>query len=140
MSDFSRPMSVHLCISPSVNFKKCFCLFFTANIFQQHFPAAIDSFQDAVKCLSEFACNIAFPDTSMEAIRLIRYCAKYVSERPQVFYFFLTLVCSYYLLTILTEALLATKNFQTQTSVSQQQEFVLKVYSELGIVSVLNKS
>ncbi|KAJ1123190.1 hypothetical protein NDU88_001663, partial [Pleurodeles waltl] len=53
------------------------------NIFQQHFPAAIDSFQDAVKCLSEFACNAAFPDTSMEAIRLIRYCAKYVSERPQ---------------------------------------------------------
>ncbi|XP_077191682.1 brefeldin A-inhibited guanine nucleotide-exchange protein 2 isoform X2 [Paroedura picta] len=54
------------------------------NIFQQHFPAAIDSFQDAVKCLSEFACNAAFPDTSMEAIRLIRFCAKYVSERPQV--------------------------------------------------------
>ncbi|XP_069507381.1 brefeldin A-inhibited guanine nucleotide-exchange protein 2 [Ambystoma mexicanum] len=54
------------------------------HIFQQHFPAAIDSFQDAVKCLSEFACNAAFPDTSMEAIRLIRYCAKYVSERPQV--------------------------------------------------------
>uniref|UniRef100_A0A7M4EQW0 ARF guanine nucleotide exchange factor 2 n=1 Tax=Crocodylus porosus TaxID=8502 RepID=A0A7M4EQW0_CROPO len=59
-------------------------LFSPANIFQQHFPAAIDSFQDAVKCLSEFACNVAFPDTSMEAIRLIRYCAKYVSERPQV--------------------------------------------------------
>ncbi|XP_030068916.1 brefeldin A-inhibited guanine nucleotide-exchange protein 2 isoform X1 [Microcaecilia unicolor] len=54
-----------------------------SNIFQQHFPAAIDSFQDAIKCLSEFACNAAFPDTSMEAIRLIRYCAKYVSERPE---------------------------------------------------------
>ncbi|XP_075427392.1 brefeldin A-inhibited guanine nucleotide-exchange protein 2 [Ascaphus truei] len=53
------------------------------NVFQHHFPAAIDSFQDAVKCLSEFACNAAFPDTSMEAIRLIRYCAKYVSEKPQ---------------------------------------------------------
>lgn len=52
-------------------------------IFQHHFPAAIDSFQDAVKCLSEFACNAAFPDTSMEAIRLIRYCARYVSEKPQ---------------------------------------------------------
>uniref|UniRef100_A0A4W3GFF6 ARF guanine nucleotide exchange factor 1 n=1 Tax=Callorhinchus milii TaxID=7868 RepID=A0A4W3GFF6_CALMI len=50
-----------------------------------HFPATIDSFQDAVKCLSEFACNAAFPDTSMEAIRLIRHCAKYVSERPQAF-------------------------------------------------------
>ncbi|XP_056277918.1 brefeldin A-inhibited guanine nucleotide-exchange protein 2 isoform X1 [Pseudoliparis swirei] len=51
--------------------------------FQEHFAAAIDSFQDAVKCLSEFVCNAAFPDTSMEAIRLIRHCAKYVSERPQ---------------------------------------------------------
>uniref|UniRef100_A0A8C5WI18 ARF guanine nucleotide exchange factor 2 n=1 Tax=Leptobrachium leishanense TaxID=445787 RepID=A0A8C5WI18_9ANUR len=54
-----------------------------SDVFQHHFPAAIDSFQDAVKCLSEFACNAAFPDTSMEAIRLIRYCAKYVSEKPQ---------------------------------------------------------
>ncbi|KAM3923498.1 brefeldin A-inhibited guanine nucleotide-exchange protein 2 isoform 2-T2 [Leptodactylus fuscus] len=53
------------------------------NVFQHHFPAAIDSFQDAVKCLSEFACNFTFPDTSMEAIRLIRYCAKYVSNKPQ---------------------------------------------------------
>ncbi|KAL7984261.1 hypothetical protein Chor_002831, partial [Crotalus horridus] len=54
-------------------------------VFEKHFPATIDSFQDAVKCLSEFACNAAFPDTSMEAIRLIRHCAKYVSERPQAF-------------------------------------------------------
>ncbi|XP_075882791.1 brefeldin A-inhibited guanine nucleotide-exchange protein 2 [Nelusetta ayraudi] len=53
------------------------------NTFQEHFASAIDSFQDAVKCLSEFVCNAAFPDTSMEAIRLIRHCAKYVSERPQ---------------------------------------------------------
>uniref|UniRef100_A0A8C4SFB1 ADP-ribosylation factor guanine nucleotide-exchange factor 2 (brefeldin A-inhibited) n=1 Tax=Erpetoichthys calabaricus TaxID=27687 RepID=A0A8C4SFB1_ERPCA len=53
------------------------------SIFQKHFSAAIDSFQDAVKCLSEFACNAGFPDTSMEAIRLIKHCAKYVSERPQ---------------------------------------------------------
>lgn len=45
----------------------------------------IDSFQDAIKCLSEFACNAAFPDTSMEAIRLIRHCAKFVAEHPQVF-------------------------------------------------------
>ncbi|XP_056378102.1 brefeldin A-inhibited guanine nucleotide-exchange protein 1 isoform X2 [Hyla sarda] len=54
-------------------------------VFEKHFPATIDSFQDAVKCLSEFACNAAFPDTSMEAIRLIRHCAKYVSDRPQTF-------------------------------------------------------
>uniref|UniRef100_A0A8D3DT56 ARF guanine nucleotide exchange factor 1 n=1 Tax=Scophthalmus maximus TaxID=52904 RepID=A0A8D3DT56_SCOMX len=55
------------------------------NVFEKHFAATIDSFQDAVKCLSEFACNASFPDTSMEAIRLIRHCAKYVSERPQAF-------------------------------------------------------
>ncbi|XP_055508524.1 brefeldin A-inhibited guanine nucleotide-exchange protein 2-like isoform X2 [Leucoraja erinacea] len=55
-----------------------------SDIFKKHFPAAIDSFQDAVKCLSEFACNAAFPDTSMEAIRFIRHCATYVYERPQV--------------------------------------------------------
>lgn len=61
-----------------------FHIIFTVNVFAKHFPATIDSFQDAVKCLSEFACNAAFPDTSMEAIRLIRHCAKYVSERPQV--------------------------------------------------------
>uniref|UniRef100_A0A8D0CJN4 ARF guanine nucleotide exchange factor 1 n=1 Tax=Scleropages formosus TaxID=113540 RepID=A0A8D0CJN4_SCLFO len=54
-------------------------------VFEKHFPATIDSFQDAVKCLSEFACNASFPDTSMEAIRLIRHCAKYVSDRPQAF-------------------------------------------------------
>lgn len=54
-------------------------------VFEKHFPATIDSFQDAGKCLSEFACNAAFPDTSMEAIRLIRHCAKYVSDRPQAF-------------------------------------------------------
>uniref|UniRef100_A0A8B9ZIW4 ADP ribosylation factor guanine nucleotide exchange factor 1 n=1 Tax=Anas platyrhynchos TaxID=8839 RepID=A0A8B9ZIW4_ANAPL len=60
-----------------------FTLFLPAIVFEKHFPATIDSFQDAVKCLSEFACNAAFPDTSMEAIRLIRHCAKYVSDRPQ---------------------------------------------------------
>ncbi|KAI9536135.1 Brefeldin A-inhibited guanine nucleotide-exchange protein 1 [Dissostichus eleginoides] len=55
------------------------------NVFEKHFAATIDSFQDAVKCLSEFACNASFPDTSMESIRLIRHCAKYVSDRPQAF-------------------------------------------------------
>lgn len=53
-------------------------------IYEKHFHSLIDSFQDAVKCLSEFACNAAFPDTSMEAIRLIRQCAKYVAEQPKV--------------------------------------------------------
>ena len=57
---------------------------FAASIFERYFLAVIDSFQDAIKCLSEFACNAAFPDTSMEAIRLIRQCAKYIADRPQV--------------------------------------------------------
>ncbi|XP_022089529.1 brefeldin A-inhibited guanine nucleotide-exchange protein 1-like isoform X3 [Acanthaster planci] len=56
-----------------------------SNVFEKYFGAILDSFQDAVKCLSEFACNAAFPDTSMEAIRLIRSCAKYVMEKPQMF-------------------------------------------------------
>ena len=59
-----------------------FC--FSASVFEKHFSAVLDSFQDAVKCLSEFACNAAFPDTSMEAIRLIRNCAKCVAEKPHV--------------------------------------------------------
>ncbi|KAM7451901.1 Brefeldin A-inhibited guanine nucleotide-exchange protein 1 [Porites harrisoni] len=57
----------------------------TATIFEKYFHATIDSFQDAVKCLSEFACNASFPDTSMEAIRLIRNCAKYVYDNPEMF-------------------------------------------------------
>nr|NVI78033.1 Sec71 ortholog [Cucujiformia] len=55
------------------------------NTYDQSFHSLIDSFQDAVKCLSEFACNQNFPDTSMEAIRLIRTCARYVAEQPHLF-------------------------------------------------------
>lgn len=46
--------------------------------------ALADAFTEAVSCLSEFACNAAFPDISMEAIRLIRLCARYVAESPEV--------------------------------------------------------
>lgn len=55
-----------------------------ATVFDRHFPSILDSFQDAIKCLSEFACNIQFPDTSMEAIRLIRKCASYINDKSQV--------------------------------------------------------
>ncbi|XP_023713416.1 brefeldin A-inhibited guanine nucleotide-exchange protein 1 isoform X2 [Cryptotermes secundus] len=55
------------------------------DLYSKHFPIMIDSFQDSVKCLSEFACNASFPDTSMEAIRYVRTCAKYVDEKPQLF-------------------------------------------------------
>lgn len=54
-------------------------------LYQRQFAVMIDSFQDAVKCLSEFACNARFPDTSMEAIRLVRTCALCVHEAPQLF-------------------------------------------------------
>lgn len=54
-------------------------------LYEKQFPSMIDSFQDAVKCLSEFACNARFPDTSMEAIRLVRACACSVSGSPHLF-------------------------------------------------------
>lgn len=44
----------------------------------------MESFQDAVKCLSEFACNVSYPDISMEAIHLLRTCADCVHDKPQV--------------------------------------------------------
>ncbi|XP_054286220.1 brefeldin A-inhibited guanine nucleotide-exchange protein 1-like isoform X2 [Macrosteles quadrilineatus] len=55
------------------------------NLYPAHFAIMVDSFQDAVKCLSEFACNASFPDTSMEAIRLIRTCADCVHQKPQLY-------------------------------------------------------
>ena len=45
----------------------------------------VDSFQDFVKCLSEFGCNPNYPDISMAAIELIRRCAKYVSKHQDKF-------------------------------------------------------
>ncbi|XP_026480645.1 brefeldin A-inhibited guanine nucleotide-exchange protein 1 [Ctenocephalides felis] len=54
-------------------------------LYKKQFPAMIDSFQDSVKCLSEFACNARFPDTSMEAIRLVRTCALSVHSSPHLF-------------------------------------------------------
>lgn len=55
------------------------------DLYEKQFQAMIDSFQDAVKCLSEFACNAKFPDTSMEAIRLVRSCATAVGASPHLF-------------------------------------------------------
>ncbi|PAA89773.1 hypothetical protein BOX15_Mlig000993g4 [Macrostomum lignano] len=54
-------------------------------IMEKQFSSVLDSFQDAVKTLSEFACNVKFPDTSMEAIRYIRVCARYVAEKGMIF-------------------------------------------------------
>ena len=36
----------------------------------KHFTATIDSFQDAMKCLSEHTYNTVFPDTSVEDLGL----------------------------------------------------------------------
>lgn len=55
------------------------------DLYKQQFHIMIDSFQDSVKCLSEFACNARFPDTSMEAIRLVRTCALRVHDSPSLF-------------------------------------------------------
>lgn len=54
-------------------------------LYARQFPSMIDSFQDAVKCLSEFTCNAKFPDTSMEAIRFVRTCAVSVDSSPHLF-------------------------------------------------------
>jgi len=61
------------------------CNFFLDELYAEDFSIMVDSFQDAVKCLSEFACNAFFPDTSMEAIRLIRSCASYIDANPNLF-------------------------------------------------------
>ena len=42
--------------------------------------ARTDSFQDSVKCKSEFTCNAAFPDT-----RLIMTCAQFIATHTEMF-------------------------------------------------------
>ncbi|KAE9540029.1 hypothetical protein AGLY_005281 [Aphis glycines] len=53
--------------------------------YKQNCIIMMESFQDAVKCLSEFACNVGFPEISMEAIHLLRTCADCVHDKPQIF-------------------------------------------------------
>lgn len=54
-------------------------------LYKKQFHIMIDSFPDAVKCLSEFASNASFTKISIEAIRLLRTCAVSVNESPQQF-------------------------------------------------------
>ncbi|VDL61592.1 unnamed protein product [Hymenolepis diminuta] len=61
------------------------CAFVINTVFPNNFYLLVDSFPVFIKALSEFACNLQFPDTSMEAIRLIRLCARVVSERATQF-------------------------------------------------------
>lgn len=58
---------------------------FLANIFPKQFAEVMDSFPEAIKCLSEFACNNHFPDICMEAIRLIRFSAELVRKNTDLF-------------------------------------------------------
>ncbi|VDL71420.1 unnamed protein product [Nippostrongylus brasiliensis] len=51
--------------------------------FKEDFASVLDAFQEALKCLAEFACNTNHPDMNMEAIRLIRSCAEYVSANQE---------------------------------------------------------
>lgn len=55
------------------------------NIAEKYFLSILDSFQDAIKCLSEFACNSSSPDISIDAIGLIRHCACFVADKPSIF-------------------------------------------------------
>ncbi|CAD5207446.1 unnamed protein product [Bursaphelenchus okinawaensis] len=54
------------------------------NVFPDHFVELLDSFQEAIKCLSEFAGNTDFADTSMEAIALIRSAATLVYNNSEL--------------------------------------------------------
>lgn len=55
------------------------------NYVEKYFMNIVDSFQDAIKCLSEFACNLLSPDISIEAIGHIRVCAGFVAREPNFF-------------------------------------------------------
>ncbi|OUC48242.1 Sec7 domain protein [Trichinella nativa] len=68
-----------------VNLSFCSVSDIVSNVFNVQFSSVLDSFQEAIKCLAEYACNATFPDVSMEAIQLIRLCAKYVVNNTQMF-------------------------------------------------------
>lgn len=48
--------------------------------FKHDFAAILESFQDVLKCLDEYACNPNLPGKNTEAIRLIGLCAGFVAE------------------------------------------------------------
>eukprot|EP01135_Chromosphaera_perkinsii_P000995 Nk52_evm9s156 gene=Nk52_evmTU9s156 len=54
----------------------------TQLIFESYFGAIQDSLMDAINCLVEFACNVKFPDISMQALDLIKFCAKKLGTSP----------------------------------------------------------
>ncbi|KAI1715915.1 sec7 domain-containing protein [Ditylenchus destructor] len=56
------------------------------NVFPRHFIELMDSFQEMIQCLSEFACNLSLPDEkkNLEAIQLIRDAADLVSQNTRI--------------------------------------------------------
>lgn len=48
------------------------------------FVEVLDSFQEAIKCLSELACNSAIPQISFKAFRLIKKAAALVSANTDL--------------------------------------------------------
>jgi len=69
--------------SPSLDFKFSYSNSLLGELYSNNPTILLDSFQDGIKCLSEFACNTNYPDISMESIRLIRYCATFVDQSPE---------------------------------------------------------
>ncbi|KAK0425566.1 hypothetical protein QR680_009262 [Steinernema hermaphroditum] len=55
------------------------------DVFAKEFSSVLDSFQEAIKCLSEFACNTHLHDLSMDAIHLIKGSATLVAHNIAVF-------------------------------------------------------
>ncbi|KAI3379400.1 hypothetical protein SNEBB_010468 [Seison nebaliae] len=45
----------------------------------------IDSFQDMIKCLAEFACCLPSSDVPINALRLIKNCSDFVAENNEIF-------------------------------------------------------
>jgi hypothetical protein len=53
-------------------------------VFKEKLVDVLDSFQEAIKCLSELACNSAFPKVSFDAIQLIKRAAALVSANTDL--------------------------------------------------------
>ncbi|GMT28613.1 hypothetical protein PFISCL1PPCAC_19910 [Pristionchus fissidentatus] len=52
--------------------------------FKSNFASVLDAFQEALKCLAEFACNPNLAEMNMEAIELIRQCAQCVALNEEI--------------------------------------------------------
>lgn len=53
-------------------------------VYKQRFVEVLDSFQEAIKCLSELACNSSFPHISLNTFPLIKKAASLVSANTDL--------------------------------------------------------